>query len=133
MPRNQYWSVPTGFDLLSEPQQRDITYAMNAGGPRTTGLTDAARLYIEALHHHGRTGTKRQNIFFQRDWDVLMNGRPHLVDLQQDMWVGTEAAFRTKVYREAAARCLDVKTKVKAGRPNQTMKYPSDGDEGDAI
>jgi hypothetical protein len=28
-------------------------------------------------------------------------------------------------------RDLKVKSGIKAGRPNYTMKYPSDGDEGD--
>lgn len=98
------------FDALPKPIQDEVTYALHAPGRRSQRLTPAARAYIEALHHHARTGPKAVNALFQRDWDDLMDGRPHLLDIHEDKYPGSVASLRTKCYREAIARGLVAKT-----------------------
>lgn len=107
----QSWGLPEGIKDLPDNVQTEIHYALQAKGPDAPGLTDAAREYMRTLHHHARTGTKIQNVLLQHDWDVLLDGRPHQVDLVKDLWVGSIHSFRTKVYREARARGLCVLTK----------------------
>lgn len=106
-------SLPEGFYQLPEDEQRVVIWCLT-GAPleKTSGNGIRLQDIIHAMFSHGRTGTRRQNALFQLDWDVLLNGRPHLVDLRKALWPGTEAAFRTKVYREAVARHLDVKTRI---------------------
>lgn len=127
-----HWTLPEEFYKLPTKIQGEIMWCLNRL-PSLTGKDVPPLMLrtIETLHHNARTGTRYQNVLFQHDWDILLNGRPHVVDLARDLWYSSVPSFRTKVYREASARCLDVRTKVHVkGMPIfvvQALEFPDAG------
>lgn len=112
------WTETAAFQRLVPAVQEQITWALRyLPGLEARGIPPEMQALVRTLTHNARTGVRWQNILFQYDWDMLLDGHPHAVDLIESLWFGSISTLRAKVYREAGARKLRAKTWTKKDEP----------------